>query len=133
MPHVANSAKMASRLTYRSIVDSIAILASIFYILAILLALASLRGDGARAAYFRERLAFRLADAECQKATVIVPVKGFDQGLKENLAALAGQDYPDFELIVVVREAGDIDLANVPDALGRVHRVPQGEAGFHEA
>jgi ceramide glucosyltransferase len=45
---------------------------------------------------------------------VIVPVKGFDHGLRENLAALAALDYPDYELIVVVREAGDVDAAVVP-------------------
>ena len=33
-------------------------------------------------------------------ASVIVPVKGADEGLRENLAALASLDYPDYELIV---------------------------------
>ncbi|MBL8209989.1 MAG: glycosyltransferase [Bryobacterales bacterium] len=47
------------------------------------------------------------------RATVIAPVKGFDEGLRENLAALASQDR-DFELIVVCREEADLDPAAVP-------------------
>ena len=37
---------------------------------------------------------------------MIVPVKGQDEGLRENLAALAALDYPDYELIVVARPVG---------------------------
>ena len=38
--------------------------------------------------------------------TLIVPVKGYDEGLRENLAALAALDYPDYELIVAAHAAG---------------------------
>ena len=48
-------------------------------------------------------------------ATVIVPVKGRDEGLRENLAALAGLDYPDFELIVVARSEEDVPQGILPD------------------
>ena len=41
-------------------------------------------------------------------ATVIVPVKGEDAGLAENLEALAELDYPDYELFVVARAEEDI-------------------------
>jgi len=47
-------------------------------------------------------------------ATVIVPVKGEDPGLRENLAALAAQDYPDYELIVVAHCAADIPAGVLP-------------------
>ena len=47
-------------------------------------------------------------------ATVIVPVKGDDEGLRENLAALASLDYPDYELIVVARTARDIPPGVLP-------------------
>jgi cellulose synthase/poly-beta-1,6-N-acetylglucosamine synthase-like glycosyltransferase len=46
-------------------------------------------------------------------------VKGFDQGLAENLAALAAQDYPDYELIVVVRDPSDV----APDAVPATARL----------
>ena len=39
--------------------------------------------------------------------TLIVPVKGLEPGLAENLRSLAAQDYPDYELIVAVRAADD--------------------------
>jgi len=43
----------------------------------------------------------------CPKATVIVPVKGTEPGLRENLRALLRQDYPDFELLIVARDEND--------------------------
>lgn len=45
---------------------------------------------------------------------MIVPVKGFDEDLAANLAALAALDYPDYELIVAAHAPGDIDPALVP-------------------
>jgi ceramide glucosyltransferase len=45
---------------------------------------------------------------------VIVPVKGEDQGLRDNLAALASLDYPDYELVIVARCADDIPGGVLP-------------------
>jgi ceramide glucosyltransferase len=45
---------------------------------------------------------------------VIVPVKGEDPGLRENLAALASLDYPDYELVIVARCAADIPGGVLP-------------------
>jgi cellulose synthase/poly-beta-1,6-N-acetylglucosamine synthase-like glycosyltransferase len=45
---------------------------------------------------------------------VIVPVKGSDEGLRENLEALAALDYPDYELIVTAHSAGDIPSGVLP-------------------
>jgi cellulose synthase/poly-beta-1,6-N-acetylglucosamine synthase-like glycosyltransferase len=59
-------------------------------------------------------------------ATVIVPVKGEDEGLRENLAALAALDYPDYELIVAARCAADIPSGVLPQ---RVKVVLGGEDG----
>ncbi len=47
-------------------------------------------------------------------ATVIVPVKGQDEGLRENLAALASLDYPDYELLIVAQKAADIPIGVLP-------------------
>ncbi|QYO64525.1 glycosyltransferase [Leptolyngbya sp. 7M] len=39
--------------------------------------------------------------------SVIAPIKGVDDGLRENLSALATQNYPSFEVIFVVDDAQD--------------------------
>ncbi len=39
--------------------------------------------------------------------TLIVPVKGIDEDLRDNLRSLVEQDYPDFELLVAVRDPRD--------------------------
>jgi len=79
---------------------------------AILLAFLSLRGERRRAAYVARRLSE--VPGRLPPASVLVPVKGEDEGLRENLAALAAQDYPDYELIVVARTAADIPPGVLP-------------------
>jgi ceramide glucosyltransferase len=79
---------------------------------ALSLTAASLLGERRRAAYVRSRLA---ATSEyLPPASVIVPVKGEDQGLRENLAALSSLDYPDYELLIVARRADDIPGGVLP-------------------
>lgn len=79
---------------------------------ALLLAILSLRGERKRADYVARRLSEKPLDLP--PASVIVPVKGQDDGLRENLAALASQDYPDYELIVVAHSAVDIPPGVLP-------------------
>jgi ceramide glucosyltransferase len=84
---------------------------------ALVLAFLSLRGERKRAAYVAGQLAESLPPyitGDLPPATVIVPVKGNDPGLRENLAALAAQDYPDYELIVVAHCAVDIPPGVLP-------------------
>ena len=81
---------------------------------ALLLAVLSLRGERKRADYVARRLAERVPDQDLPPATVIVPVKGYDEGLRENLAALASLDYPDYELIVAANRADDIPSGVLP-------------------
>lgn len=79
---------------------------------ALVLAFLSLRGERKRAAYVAERLA---EDSDyLPPASVIVPVKGQDEGLRENLAALAALDYPDYELLVTAHSAADIPPGVLP-------------------
>ncbi|MGP8247078.1 MAG: glycosyltransferase [Bryobacteraceae bacterium] len=79
---------------------------------ALLLAVLSVRNASKRARYIHSRL--EETAAAFPPATVIVPVKGADYGLRENLAALASLDYPDFELIVAARCAADIPAGVLP-------------------
>jgi len=79
---------------------------------ALLLAFLSLRGERKRAAYVDRRLS-ETPDS-FPPASVIVPVKGPDPGLRENLAALASLDYPDYELLICAHCAADIPPGVLP-------------------
>jgi cellulose synthase/poly-beta-1,6-N-acetylglucosamine synthase-like glycosyltransferase len=96
---------------------------------ALILALLSLRGERQRAAYVAERLAEDPSDLP--PATVIVPVKGADHRLRENLSSLAAQDYPDYELIVVAHCAADIPSGVLPPRT-RIVLAHAAEAGTGE-
>jgi ceramide glucosyltransferase len=80
---------------------------------AVVLAVLSLRGERKRAAYVSQKLSEALPD-QFPPATVIVPVKGEDFDLRENLAVLAALDYPDYELIVAAQCASDIPAGVLP-------------------
>ncbi len=79
---------------------------------AVALALLSLRGAGRQAEYIARRLAEK--SEYTPPATVIVTVKGEDEGLRANLEALASLDYPDYELIVAAHSAADIPGGVLP-------------------
>ena len=79
---------------------------------ALLLAFLSLRGERKRAAYVADRLSADSTDFP--PVSLIVPVKGEDEGLRENLAALAALDYPDYELVIAADTAGDIPPGVLP-------------------
>ncbi|MBK5291433.1 MAG: glycosyltransferase [Acidobacteriia bacterium] len=82
--------------------------------LAIALALLSLRGDRARADFVAEALAHQPSPKELPPATVIVPIKGNDEGLEANLSALASLDYPDYELVIVALSETDVPAIVLP-------------------
>jgi ceramide glucosyltransferase len=84
----------------------------IFAAPAILLAFLSLFGERKRA-YFVARSLQRQPE-RFPRVSVIVPVKGEDEGLRENLAALASLDYPDYDLVITARTASDIPRGVLP-------------------
>src|SRR5256885_8327854 len=48
--------------------------------------------------------------------TVFMPLRGVDDGLRENIAAIFAQDYPSFEIIFVVDRVDDPALSLVAEA-----------------
>jgi ceramide glucosyltransferase len=115
----------------------------VFYVIAALVlwqGIASLRGGLRYLAFFRRELAdggsARASDAPF--ATIFVPCRGLDQGLRENFAALFDQDYPAYELIFVSDCATDAALALAEELSreqtgGGVRRVGFVVAGRAEA
>ncbi|HYO99924.1 MAG TPA: glycosyltransferase [Pyrinomonadaceae bacterium] len=78
-----------------------------FAALLLLQAILSLRGGARYLRYFRRELSSAPAPDFTPYATVIVPCRGLDQNLRENLAALFRQTYPAFEIVFVVDSTGD--------------------------
>ncbi|MBZ5590688.1 MAG: glycosyltransferase family 2 protein [Acidobacteriia bacterium] len=83
---------------------------------ALVLAVLAFRGERERARFVAERLEPN-GDADLPSATVIVPLQGAEEGLRESLAALAALDYPDYELIVAVRTASGIPPGVLPSGV----------------
>lgn len=102
----------------------------IFIILGILLLAQSARslGSGFRfLGYVRRRRAQKIGDY-APRAAVIIPVTGADAALELNIAAFLGQDYPQYELVLVVGDKKDpafkmlsalVKKAAVQDSLAR--------------
>jgi cellulose synthase/poly-beta-1,6-N-acetylglucosamine synthase-like glycosyltransferase len=98
--------------------------------IAVSLALASIIGEGKRARWILERLPAPIP-SRLPAASVIVPVKGLDEGLAANLVSLAALDYPDFELIIAARRQEDIPAGVVP-ADARVVIAGEGDSANGE-
>ncbi|MFL6207555.1 MAG: glycosyltransferase [Pyrinomonadaceae bacterium] len=81
----------------------------LFYFFAgllVLQGLISLRGGLRYLAYFQREMVRPLSDYT-PFASVIVPCRGLDQGLRENLRALCVQVYPHYEIVFVLDSAHD--------------------------
>ncbi|MDT7780102.1 MAG: hypothetical protein QOC99_2614 [Acidobacteriota bacterium] len=80
--------------------------------LAVLQSVLSLRGGVRYLAFFRRELG-RARALYMPFASVIVPCRGLDQGLRSNLTALFRQHYPVYELVFVSDSADDpaLDIA----------------------
>jgi len=83
---------------------------------AVFLGVLALRGERRRAEFIAAGMT-ALLEAEIQPlppVTLIVPVDGDMPGLAAALASLAAQDYPDFELLVVVRNSDSVPTTALP-------------------
>jgi ceramide glucosyltransferase len=93
----------------------------IFYFFAaivIWLGILSLRSGLGFARYVRYETARPLPDFT-PFVSVIAPCRGLETGLRENIAALLQQDFPEYEVIFVTGRADDSSLALVEEIIGR--------------
>ena len=88
-----------------------------FAVISIWLGLVSFRGGMRFVRYVRAELAKEYPEFT-PFATVFVPCRGLDVGLKENINAILAQDYPAFEIVFVADRADDPALAII-EAAGR--------------
>src|SRR5258706_5465106 len=95
-----------------------------FAAISIWLALVSLRGGVRFVRYFQSELAKDYPEFT-PFATVFVPCRGVDQGLKENISSIFAQDYPEFEIVFVSDRANDPAFAVIDEA----RRSFTGESG----
>jgi ceramide glucosyltransferase len=95
-----------------------------FAAIAIWLGLISLRGGLRFVRYLRAELAKECPDFT-PFATVFVPCRGVDDGLKENVSAILAQDYPGFEIIFVSDSIDDPAFAIIEET----RRSFNGESG----
>lgn len=79
---------------------------SLFAVLLVFLSYRSLISAIAYLRYFRKELA-RPLSGFTPFVSIIVPCRGVDEGLEQNLRALVDQDYPDYEVIFVVSDEND--------------------------
>jgi len=94
----------------------------VFYIFAVVLiwfSFRSFRGGINFLAYVRSELS-KASSSFTPFASVIVPCKGLDEGIDENLSALLEQDYPAYEVIFVVDDEND-DAIRVIDEIRQKH------------
>ena len=87
----------------------------VYYFLAALLvwlSVKSFRGGIAYLSYFKRELAKPPSDFT-PFVSIIAPCRGLDDGLEQNLTALFGQDYLDYEVIFVVDDPADAAVATI--------------------
>ena len=83
---------------------------------ALLLATLALRGERKRAEFVTARLA-ELDEPPARPlppVTLIAPITGACESLRESLLSFASQDYPDYELIIVLPDAGYLTPGTLP-------------------
>ena len=93
----------------------ILVLFYLFAAISLWLGFLSLRSGIRFVRYLQEELKKDLTDFT-PFATVFVPCRGVDEGLKENISALFDQDYPEFEIIFIADHAADPALAEIDRA-----------------
>ncbi len=93
------------------------ILLIIFYLFALFLIYQSYRsfvGGLEYLKYFKKELS-KPGSNFTPRATIFAPCRGRDENLKTNLAALFCQNYPEYEIIFVTDDAGDVSVSVIEE------------------
>ena len=104
----------------------------VFYFFAAILVWLSFKsflGGIAYLKFFREALA-KPRSNYTPFATIIVPCRGIDKGLNENLTAFLNQDYPQYEVIFVVDDENDPATAVINAIMTKAETRPVGSVPF---
>jgi len=101
------------------------ILYTLFAVGLVSLSVLSLRGGFSYLRHFLQRLGSQAFYESSPRASVLVPVRGIDEGLLENVEAMLAQDYPSFDVTVIANDEDDAALAELSDLIAarklRVH------------
>mgnify|MGYP001419277139 CR=1 FL=1 len=89
----------------------------IFAALLVLLSYRSFRSGIAYLSYFRSEIPSRAAGFH-PFTTIVIPCKGNDVGLAENLIGLLEQDHPEYEVIFVVEDISDPAVSIINSLIG---------------
>ena len=111
------------RLRVSLLPDATILIFYFFAAISIWLGLVSLRGGMRFGRYLKSELANEYPEFT-PFATVFVPCRGLDGGLKENIKAILAQDYPKFEVVFVTDRADDPSIALVEEARREVKASP---------
>lgn len=91
---------------------------AIFALLLVVTSFQSVTGGIRFHRFFSRPLGGRRREAS-PSVSVIVPCRGVDEGLEQNLEALFGQDYPDFEVVFVTGDEADPCVSVLSKFVGR--------------
>ena len=104
-----------------------------FAAISIWLSFKSFRGGVAYLRFFKNELA-KPRSKFTPFVSVIVPCRGIDEGLEQNLTALIEQDYPDCEVIFVVDDSNDLSVPTIAEVSRKVKEAetrPVGSLPFN--
>src|SRR5206468_935443 len=122
--HSRRSARAGDCSAFPVIHTTLLFLFYFFAAISIYLGLLSLRG-GVRFARYLRTESSRQYPEFTPFTTVFVPLRGIDEGLKENIAAIFALDYPNYEIVFISGEQDDPAWGVVEDA----RRSFAGDAG----
>jgi ceramide glucosyltransferase len=77
-----------------------------------------------RLAKDQHRAALATPDSELPPVTILKPVHGLEPKLAENLASFFEQDYPNFEIVIGARDAGNSALGVAREVCARYPHIP---------